>query len=605
MKRMREHRGWLLLGLVVVAAALPACGGGTSGGTGSGNCPATCSGCCDGEVCQPGNTAAACGKPGEACTACGAGNVCNVIHACANGNDPCQGISPDGVCSADTTVAYCTASTDNGAAQVATYTCQTGEKCQASGAGAACVLTAACHEGATECTNGTTLRTCRGGAWQAAACSRQCIQSPIGDFCGINEATQTLTGTLAYEARGPNASPPTDWGPLVSVPGQGFLVIVARQVSGGQQLIDSRLTSETQTPGTFSVLVPSAPTANDFLIFLAVGTVTDPATGSPTLAYAVADPNLPASSTAYPVGTVGNAPSIWSWSLPVRSATPGGTITIREASFSGAARVLDYARYIAEIDGARFTGTHTLNPFLIWLAPGVEWSCGSCEAPVRATRFGTTFGAQIFFGGGNDQGYWADSVTAHELGHYTMGTYGHAVGEGGQHCIGNPGAPGLAWSEGYASWFSSDARADPMYIDKQRGSMFWLDLSQRSTSGSPWPRPVAAGGLKQDIYEFEVSAMMWNLSATQRVGRAPMDAALRSQRMTIPPFERGYTREQWEVSPTTCQRTNIQDTGVSTTFFADFLDALVCSGVGASAVNAATNPSVNYPYPSGAPLCRP
>jgi hypothetical protein len=353
------------------------------------------------------------------------------------------------------------------------------------------------------------------------------------------------------------------------------------------------------------VQVPTTPTANDFLIFLAVGTVLDPTTGSPTIAYAVADPNLAASNTDYPVGTTGNTPSLWSWSLPVGSATPGGTITIREASFSGAARILDYARYISEIDSARFPGGRTVNPFLIWLAPGVDWSCGSCQAPVRTTRFGTTFSAQIFLGGGNDQGYWADAVTAHELGHYTMGTYGHAVGEGGRHCIGNPGAPGLAWSEGYASWFSSDARSDPMYIDKQGGSMFWLDLSQRNASNSSWPRPVAANGLKQDIYEFEVSAMMWNLSEMQHVGRAPFDAALKSRRMTIAPFERGYTREQWDVSPTTCQRTNIQDTGVSTTFFGDFLDALVCGGVSASVVNAATNPTVNYPYPAGAPLCRP
>jgi hypothetical protein len=61
----------------------------------------------------------------------------------------------------------------------------------------------------------------------------------------------------------------------------------------------------------------------------------------------------------------------------------------------------------------------------------------------------------------------------------------------------------------------------------------------------------------------------------------------------------------WEVSSTTCQRFNVKDTGVSTTFFADFLDALVCNGVSAAVVNAAANPAVNYPYPSGVPLCRP
>src|SRR5262249_53176705 len=46
------------------------------------------------------------------------------------------------------------------------------------------------------------------------------------------------------------------------------------------------------------------------------------------------------------------------------------------------------------------------------------------------------------------------------------------------------------------------------------------------------------------------------------------------------------------------------DTGESTTFFADFLDALRCGGVSASMIDAATNPSVRYPYPSGTPRCR-
>jgi hypothetical protein len=302
------------------------------------------------------------------------------------------------------------------------------------------------------------------------------------------------------------------------------------------------------------------------------------------------------------IGTLGTNPSAWQWSAQISGLTPGTMITITDSIFSGAARVLDYARYVTALNRIRFGGLH---PFVVWLAPGVDWSCGACVWANSHAQFGTLFEHQVFIAGGPDQGYWSDPVTAHELGHWTMGAFGRAVGEGGPHCIGVAGAPGIGWSEGYATWFSSDARASSLYYDKQGGSMFWFDISQRSSSGSPWPSPVASAGLLQDIYENEVSAILWNMSAVQGLGRAPLDAALTSPRMTVPPFERGYTRQVWNVDPSTCQRTNVLDTGVSTTFLADFLDQLRCSGVSASVIDTATSPSTRFPYPSGAPLCRP
>src|SRR5262249_60938778 len=62
---------------------------------------------------------------------------------------------------------------------------------------------------------------------------------------------------------------------------------------------------------------------------------------------------------------------------------------------------------------------------------------------------------------------------------------------------------------------------------------------------------------------------------------------LSSVRMTIPPFLRGYTTPY----------------GLNTTFFADFLDALACGGMGAQSIDLATEPLVHYPYPSANPLC--
>jgi hypothetical protein len=97
--------------------------------------------------------------------------------------------------------------------------------------------------------------------------------------------------------------------------------------------------------------------------------------------------------------------------------------------------------------------------------------------------------------------------------------------------------------------------------------------------------------------------MMWQLSAVQGVGNEPFDAAMASARMTVPVFERGYTRHTWDTNAQ-CARINVEDTGESTTHFADMLDALRCGGVARSAVDAVTEPGTRYPYPAGSPICR-
>ena len=67
--------------------------------------------------------------------------------------------------------------------------------------------------------------------------------------------------------------------------------------------------------------------------------------------------------------------------------------------------------------------------------------------PVDANSF--SFDSQIFFSATEqDRAYWSDAVGFHEIGHYTMWTYGTSPEEGGQHCIGHVEYPGIAWSEG-------------------------------------------------------------------------------------------------------------------------------------------------------------
>lgn len=81
-------------GAVIALSVLVGCGG-DDGGTGTGNpgggtqqtCSASnCAGCCFNNTCQTGTTAAACGKAGAACMACGSAQVCRTDQTC--GVDP-------------------------------------------------------------------------------------------------------------------------------------------------------------------------------------------------------------------------------------------------------------------------------------------------------------------------------------------------------------------------------------------------------------------------------------------------------------------------------------------------------------------------------------
>ena len=132
--------------------------------------------------------------------------------------------------------------------------------------------------------------------------------------------------------------------------------------------------------------------------------------------------------------------------------------------------------------------------------------------------------------------------------------------------------------------------------------MFWLDLEAREYSSAAWKRPIASLGLMQLTDENEISSMLWQLHRSSLAAPGAILSALASPRMTGSTFARGYTRHVWDVRADGSQF-NIIDTHVSAPCFADFLDALNCRGFARSAIDVATNPTANFPYPSQSPLC--
>lgn len=609
---MRIRLWWAALGLAAAScsSSQPDCS------------PATCSGCCRESICQPGTANDTCGINGNACDSCVGAQACTA-GSCLSGagggtaggsggggssmSDPCMGIPTTGRCFNPMTIQYCAAVSGNTTPSVQSYSCAAGTTCALVDAGfqtvAECKLNGACIPGMTQCLGSAQLQTCSsGGAWTNSACPGACVNSGTGAFCRPASATGTLSGKLAYEARGPNANYPTDWSATkFSAAAQGFLAISYTQCNTTCQLVDAKVTD---SQGAYTVSVAGAVDAGDVLAFAAIAFSADGG-----VAYMVADPQVDAGVQL--VGSTPN-PRVWSWAIATGAVTPGGTITIQETGGSGAARVYDYLRYSYAHAATEYGGRAGV-PLVIWLGYGTSWNCGSCFGLAPTTAFGAQFQSQMWLNGSlSAQEYWSDAVTAHELGHWVMASFGFPGIEGGQHCLGWPDPPGMAWSEGFATWHSSDVRNNPVYYDKQSGSMFYLDLAARSYSPghNAWSRPAPAAGLLQDLDENELAAMLWSLSNSSPGADASLFSALASPRMTTRMLAallgnqanlRGYTQHTWSSA---CPIAGRQDLAHPIPALPDFLDALVCGGFSTGAVNAATNPTTAYPYPTASPLCQ-
>jgi hypothetical protein len=495
--------------------------------------------------------------------------------------DPCRGVSELGRCLSTTQVQYCSRPTGNGTAQLVTTTCVNGEICQIDSSNFADCATppGACETGASECLDATTVRTCVAGTWRPSSCINGCISTVLGSNCRQIRDTTVRALNVTYEVRGPRVDY-SGWGDLSPVPAQGFLVLSLR----GSDLIDVQVTD---AMGSVRIAVPATPGPTDTVTVLAIGVG-----GSPSrILYAAANPGLAAGS--YPNTTTLSptlTPRFWQWQWPATSLP--NALRIAEAAGSGAARVFDYLRY-SYAEASRLARSQGQS-LVTWVSPGVTWGCGACAAALPTSIGIVDFRSQIWIdGSATNQGYWSDPVTAHELGHWVMSSYGAPPGEGGPHIIGVPTMPGQAWSEGWATFVSSHIRRSPRYYDKQQGSMFWFDIGLRTYSGPSWPSsPTTLLGL---VDENEVASILWRLGS---VNPQPLYDALQSARMIVSPFGRCYTSRLWCLGGGRLMETC--DSSESVPHLADMLDTMNCSGFPRTSISSAIG---LYPYPVNAPFC--
>lgn len=537
----------------------------------------------------------------SAATACAAGLSCSgVTGAC----EPvgCGSVTADGECVSASRIRRCLTTTGAGRPLLLENDCAPGESCSViAGVGAQCVPAISCA-GAAFCAADGSLSTCVQGVTVATACAAGCsADNPVAAYCSPAPGlpVTTLTGNVQYEWRWLSFYK-NGWTTPSARPAAGFLVLSYAMLPGATEatLLDSTVTSsDPADAGSFTVAIQDPPAAGDYI------TVTSFA-ASPTglMRLVVADPDLAAGS--YSAGTAGASPKVWSWSYSTQIlANTGGAILIDTAHGAAAAGLFSEAKRVIDRTDS-FYGRDGMT-LLLWLGFGAEWDCGNCFARYTTQRFNQTFVSQIWVSGDtNVETYWSLAVVDHELGHWAMNSFGTQPSEAGRHFMTVPTFPGQAWSEGFATWFSSAMRDDPIYYARGQNLMFWADLGLRGYAYNyPWQRPDVADpdGLQQKVDENEVAAILWEVSSV--AGIDTVRTQLGSDRMRIQPFGRGYTTKTWDVYPNGLFL-NVVDTGRSTPFLADMLDALACAGVATTTIDGATEPTVHYPYDATQPICQ-
>jgi hypothetical protein len=506
--------------------------------------------------------------------------------------DPCKDVPTTGRCKGRD-IELCVTGTGNAEPFISISRCDPGTACVNGANGPTCAPTGGCTPYDSEC-RGSRAAFCDAGQWVEENCPAGCRTSLIGAICRPTQQTLRYQNSLAFEFKIPNDQL-DDWSDEVYATNLPGALILSFENGG---VIDAAIT-DAEGHFTVDAVTPQSADGDDWVAAYLLRLESPIKT-----AYALLDPGVTGvQDLERSLDGLFPDASYWQWAWTTADIPSGEGAYLPLAAGSAAAFVYAYVASIYDYAVDLF-GPRAESSLAFWFGLGTSWSCGACFTQQPYSFNGDRFGNVIFMPGNDDEGYWSDPVIAHEMGHWVMSNFGVSPGEGGVHYAGVPTHPGMAWSEGFATWFSSFVRDDSAHFDKQKGLFFVFDLAERVyIDGRAWNRPVASEGLEQLIDENEIAAML--LSLTTPSNGENVLRALSSPRMTQSPFLRGYENRFWEELDANYLPLPAWSTGESAPHFADYLDALVCAGsVSGGTVDAVTEPWLHYPYPSAAPLCR-
>lgn len=563
------------------------------------------------------------------------------------GDDPCNGISTQGQCEGNKVVSCQLPPPGDsaGVAKLVTNDCGASYTCTPDAGGASCKLKTACLPGENRCSaDSKSLEVCKpdGSGFASTACGAgETCRGVPGKEAACEAAPQaggvgadTLKGCVTFERKGMDTSGPTD----IKVE-PAVLQFVA--VYNGNDYIGYGITGAAD--GCFEAQLTAPANAETTVYVFAMDF--DPVTNQPLVAvahYAGDDPDgtFPQTSTEY-----------WNWSnkqdgcgaglkaaVQVDKDGPGkhvlGTadhdadgvpdMLIPEVCGSGAVRIFQWTRFgmvrlgpdhyglesFVAPDGKKkdiVTATESLkqDSIAVFWEKGKDVGCGACFLPKSLGPFhidppgevDDVFQTAIYISGTEkNPTQWSYSVLSHELGHWVMSNYSLSPGEGGPHYVSQASKPGLAYSEGWATsfgqWNVSFAGAwDPLYIDTQDGTTFFVDIAKGTYRGSTaLQRPDPNGGISQNINENIVAGMLFKLNADASGVDSPIAGG---QGLGPDPLFKSF------VSPRVTGKLN---RGYSKVDLIDFFDAGRCSESISDAAISAVSDDVTFPWDSS-PQC--
>ncbi|MFZ5863866.1 MAG: hypothetical protein ACOYXR_13615 [Nitrospirota bacterium] len=206
------------------------------------------------------------------------------------------------------------------------------------------------------------------------------------------------------------------------------------------------------------------------------------------------------SSSRYPVSVQRSAAEPFVYGLASTvfdDAGDGETVTVSgldavEAVGAGVFNILEQGLRGSETVES-LTGSAPTAP-LVW-----HWYPGN---PV-GTSYTTATRVITVLGTDDDADEFDDPVLLHEYGHYVLDVYSRDDSPGGPHALGESSLDlRLAWSEGWADFFSSVARNDPQHTDTGNGEVL-LSFNIETP-------PTLGEGTRYDTNELAIAAALWD-----------------------------------------------------------------------------------------------
>jgi len=295
---------------------------------------------------------------------------------------------------------------------------------------------------------------------------------------------RTIQGRAFYQ-KVVSSSTGLDLNRPVAVPIRGARVQVFDQATGTLFALSS-----TDTEGRYRI---PAPEADGFVV-----RVLSVADGDGTT---IADNT--SNGAVYAIGSV------------LGAGQPATLVATDASRVSGAFNILEVMRLGSRLLNAVEPDLAVPGPTIFWTPRNTRAVGDSASGAIGGTFFdaasNTAFVLGDRFGGAGlgddrlgDSDEFDDSVILHEYAHMLAARFSRDDSSGGEHFVGDVLDPRVAWSEGWANFFSSFARDDAVYRDTfgPGGSLaVEYDLDQNFIPGD-------AGGYWS---EFSIHSLLWDL----------------------------------------------------------------------------------------------